>query len=118
MDDEHTTIGELKALVEEFNRERDWEKYHNPKDMAASIAIEAAELLEIFQWYSPTNEQVKGNKKLMRDIGSELADVLAYSIGMANRLGIDLSSELEKKVKLNRKRFPKTKAVPRLPKFH
>jgi len=118
MNDCNTTIEELKHVIEEFNKERDWQKYHNPKDMAISIAIESAELLELFQWYNPTNEQVRGNKKLMREIGSELADILAYMLGLANRLGIDLSAEFDKKIKTNRRRFPKERAEPKLPKFH
>jgi NTP pyrophosphatase (non-canonical NTP hydrolase) len=118
MNDEDTTIGELKRIIEDFNKERDWQKYHNPKDMALSISIESAELLELFQWYNPTNEQVHSNKKLMKEIGSELADILAYMLGLANRLGIDLSSEFYKKVMMNKRRFPKNKSKPKLPKFH
>lgn len=107
MNDNDTPIKSLKDVVLNFVHERLWEKYHNPKDLAESICIEASELLEIFQWTTP-NE----SRKFMTDdskskqIKEELADVVIYCLSIANTLDIDLTSVILDKLKHNEKKYP------------
>lgn len=93
-----------KAL--QFRNERDWSQFHNPKDLAASICIEAAELLEVFQW-SGTDLEVKQKFDQAKE---ELADVLIYCIYMADRLGVDPAEIISDKIDSNNKKYPKEKA--------
>ncbi|MEM2172962.1 MAG: nucleotide pyrophosphohydrolase [Thermoproteota archaeon] len=108
--DSEVTLHELKLLIKDFITKRGWEKYHNPKDLAESVCIEAAELLEIFQW-STVEEALswKSDVSKMESIQEELADVLIYCLSMANTLGIDLSESVFKKLKKNEEKYPAEK---------
>lgn len=92
-----------KAFEEiiEFNKERDWDQYHSPENLAKSISIEAAELLECFQWSEEYN---------LEDVCDELADVVNYCIVMADRLNVDLEEIVLKKLEKNRLKYPVEKA--------
>jgi NTP pyrophosphatase (non-canonical NTP hydrolase) len=105
--DDKTTIEELKKLVVKFRDERDWKKYHKPKDLAASINIEAAELLEHFQWKTDeeVNEMLK-NKKNFDKISEELVDVVDYCLSFSDITKIDISDTLKKKIEENNKKYP------------
>lgn len=92
--------------VLKFRDDRNWKQFHNPKDMAISISLEAAELLEIFQW---SGEDVYCRDK-MEQIREELADVLNYSILMADACGLDLDEIIRDKVKKNNEKYPVEKA--------
>jgi dCTP diphosphatase len=112
--DSKATIGELRDLVAKFVRERDWEKYHRPKDLAMALSIEAAELLELFLW-----EQDKGGameERLAEKGKEELADVMIYCLSLANAQGWDLSEAVKAKVRKNEKKYPadKYRGVARL----
>lgn len=89
-----------------FRDDRDWKQFHNPKDLAISISLEAAELLEVFQWSA---EDVKCEKKLGK-IKEELADVVNYCILMADACGLDLDEIVYEKVKRNNEKYPVEKA--------
>ncbi len=89
-----------------FRNDRNWKQFHNPKDLAISISLEAAELLEIFQW---SGEDVYCRDK-MEQIREELADVLNYSILMADACGLDLDEIIRDKVKKNNEKYPVEKA--------
>ncbi len=107
MKDKSTTIRELRNLVAEFTRERDWEQFHDPKNLAMSISIEAAELMEHFQW--DRNEQIPAileDPGRRREIEEELADVVCYCLSLANNLEIDLSEAVERKVLKNAEKYP------------
>ncbi|MCH2366782.1 MAG: nucleotide pyrophosphohydrolase [Planctomycetes bacterium] len=107
MKDKSTTIRELRNLVAEFIRERDWEQFHDPKNLAMSIAIEAAELMEHFQW--DRNEQIPAileDPGRRKEIEEELADVVCYCLSLANNLEIDLSEAVERKVLKNAEKYP------------
>jgi len=105
--DNKVTFEELKQRVRKFVAERDWEQFHHPKEIAISLSLEAAELLEHFQWKdNGTITEIKQNKKLMKELSDELADVLVYSIDFANILGIDLTSAIEEKMKKNEEKYP------------
>ena len=105
--DANTKIEDLIAHVRLFLKKRDWEKYQNPKDLAESVCIEAAELLQIFQWSSPgETAKFRTDRNKMTRIKEELADVVIYCLGMANTLKIDLTSAIIKKLEANEKKYP------------
>lgn len=107
MNDSTTTLEALKKLMADFVTEREWEPFHDPKNLSTSIAIEAAELMEHFQWLrSDQLASIKSDEKAMRDIGEEVADIFAYLLSFATRMGIDLSSTLENKMKKNAIKYP------------
>lgn len=90
-----------------FSEERDWKQYHNPKDLALSLSLEAAELLELFQWLD-SDEAVKKNSDKMRE---ELADIIVYALDFAEALGFDdLNSLIMDKMKKNAEKYPVSKA--------
>lgn len=89
-----------------FRRERDWEQFHNPKDLAISISLEAAELLETFQWSGSDTEA----ERMHPQMEEELADVLIYCIFMADRLGIDIPEAISHKIAKNAAKYPVEKA--------
>jgi len=107
MDTEADSIKYLKTLVAKFRDERDWKRYHNPKDLAISIMIEAAELLELFQWRSEDeiNELIK-NEKFINAIKKEMADILIYFLSLADVLNIDLGIAVIEKLKENSIKYP------------
>jgi len=107
-DDKNTTINDLISQVRLFLKERDWEKYHNPKDLAESICIESAELLQLFQWTKrEETKQFKNDPLKVQQIKEELADVLIYCLSMANTLNIDLTTAILEKIEHNKKKYPK-----------
>lgn len=101
--DHHTTVEDLKDLVRDFVGERNWWDYHTPKNLAASISIEAAELLEHFQWTSPDQSITDAQR---HDVGEEMADVLAYLLSLAHVLKIDLAAAIQQKMGKNRRKYP------------
>jgi len=106
MSDTQTTLQELKDHMARFVDERDWQQFHTPKNLSMSIAIEAAELMEHFQWL--TVEQSKSlNEDALAEIGEELADIVIYSLSLSNCLGLDLSQTVLKKMDKNIRKYPK-----------
>ena len=97
---------EAIQTVLKFRDDRDWKQFHNPKDLAVSISIEAAELLEVFQWSA---EDVNCENKLDK-IKEELADVVSYCILMADACGVDLNEIVCEKMKRNEEKYPVEKA--------
>lgn len=97
---------DFKEQLRTFLKERDWVKFHTPKNISMSIAIEAAELMELFQWNDPSSEEVLANSELMTSVRDELADILIYCISMATSLHIDLDACIDSKIARNRLRFP------------
>ncbi len=95
----------IKKVVE-FRDKRNWKQFHNPKDLAISLSLEAAELLEIFQWKN--SEQAVAEK--LDNIEEELADVLIYAFLLSNELNIDLNKAVLKKIEKNDKKYPLEKA--------
>ena len=107
MSDKETSIDELKSLIESFVDERDWKQFHSPKNISMSISIEAAELMELFQWLSldEAKEMMKGGD--VRDNAiDEIADVMIYAIAFCNRNNIDISDAIKQKMKKNMKKYP------------
>jgi dCTP diphosphatase len=103
--DSTTTVAELKEVVQQFVDERNWRKFHNAKNLSMSLAIEAAELMEHFQWLT-TEEVVAGEQQDLAEIADELADVTCYALAIANVLNIDLSHAVKSKMVKNRMKYP------------
>jgi len=105
--DESTTLADLRRLVEQFVSARDWHRFHTPKNLAMALAIEAAELMEHFQWLTPEQSRQVPDRPERRDaVAEELADVLCYALAMANELGIDVASAVFHKMKKNAEKYP------------
>ena len=102
--DETTSVSELKEMVGEFVSERNWEKFHTPRNLAVSVTLEAAELLEHFQWAPPGDETIDSHRH--HQISEELSDVMAYLLSLANVLKIDIASSMRAKMQKNRKKYP------------
>lgn len=104
-------LSHIKQKYADFKQKRDWEKFHQPKNIAMSISIEASELMELFQWKDNVSiEKIKQDDELMVGIREELADVLLYSLSMAQRLDIDIEKAVLEKLDENRERFDKDTA--------
>ena len=102
-------LDELMAQVLRFRDERDWKQFHNPKDLALSLVLEAGEVLEVFQWQDA--QQVAETAQARKaDLADELADVLCYTLLMAHELGIDLAAALPAKLRKNERKYPVEKA--------
>lgn len=107
MNDSETTIAELRQLVDQFVDERDWQQFHSPKNLAMALAIEAAELMEHFQWIDiEKSRKVAEDADKLAAIGEELADVLSYTLALANSLGIDLATTHRQKMLKNAEKYP------------
>jgi len=99
---------ELRDLIRNFVQERDWEKFHTPKNLAVSLAVEAAELLEPFQWLKTgVGEELTVSAKTQ--VRHELADVLVYVIRLADKLDVDLASAVREKLEHNKAKYPADK---------
>ena len=107
MSDRNTTVGELRELVGAFVAEREWGQFHDAKNLAASIAIETAELMEHFQWLrSDQLDQVRREPEQMAQIREEVADITAFLLSFANAMDIDLSDALRAKMAKNADKYP------------
>ncbi len=97
--DDQTTLQELKELVAQFRDERGWKKHHSPKNLSISIALEAAELMEHFQWddYTVTDKQ---------EMEAELADILIYCFNFAETMDIDIATAFKAKLDKAAKKYP------------
>lgn len=107
MSDATETVAGLRQAVQQFVDERDWRQFHTPKNLAMSLAIEAAELMEHFQWLDVPGSVARGNDPAHREqIGEELADVCCYLLSLANALDLDLSEAVRDKLLKNAKKYP------------
>lgn len=99
-------LKEITKKVIAFRDKRDWKQFHNPKDLAISLSLEASELLENFQWKT-SDEAITDNRE---DIKDELADVATYALMLAHELNIDLEQAILDKLEKNIKKYPVNKA--------
>jgi NTP pyrophosphatase (non-canonical NTP hydrolase) len=105
--DATNTVAELKKLIADFVAERDWSQFHSPKNVSMALAIEAAELMEHFQWLSTdASRRIAEDPEKLAEVGEELADVVGYSFALANELGIDVSSAMRAKMVKNAQKYP------------
>jgi dCTP diphosphatase len=107
MPDSETTLAELRQLVRQFVDQRDWRRFHTPKNLAMSLAIEAAELMEHFQWLTAEQSRaVVDDEEKLAAVAEELADVLCYVLAMANELKLDVSTAVREKIGKNALKYP------------
>ena len=95
----------LRDLVRAFVDERDWDQFHTPKNLASALSVEAAELLEHFQWLQHGRPDELGPDKA-REVRHEMADVLVYLVRLADKLDVDLFAAVQEKMVLNREKYP------------
>lgn len=108
--DSTTTVAELRKLVGDFVAERDWSQFHSPKNVSMALAIEAAELMEHFQWLSTeASRELANDPEKLAAVGEELADVIGYSFALANELGLDISRAMRAKMVKNVAKYPAEK---------
>lgn len=98
-------LAELKARLREFVAERDWDQFHSPKNLSMALAVEAAELVEIFQWLTEADSAVLDGSRRGR-AEAELADILIYLVRIADRLDIDLLQAAARKLEDNARKYP------------
>jgi len=113
-------MSEIKDLTQKllkFRDDRDWKKFHNPKDMALSLGLEAAEVMEHFQWKT-LPEIEKYLKTAKEDVGDELADVLNWILLMSHDFGIDIVAAMDRKIKKNELKYPVAKAKGKALKYN
>jgi len=103
------TLDALSRQLRDFAAERDWERFHSPKNLAMALTAEAAELVEHFQW-RPDGEALPDTARAQ--VEEEVADVLIYLLQMADRLGVDLISAVTRKMAINATRFPAVATPP------
>ena len=107
MNDSDTSIGVLRELVRHFVDERNWSQFHAPKNLSMALAIEAAELMEHFQWITPEEaHQARNHPEKHLAVREELADVICYALAIANVLQIDIATAVEQKVRKNAEKYP------------
>lgn len=113
---ESTGLSDLRDRLRVFAVERDWDQFHSPKNLASALVVEAAELLEIFQWLSEKDsKRLSAERK--RRVREELADVLLYLVRLADKLGIDLVEASREKIEANARKYPVEKARGRSAKY-
>ena len=96
---------DLVRRIREFVAERDWEQFHSPKNLAMALIVEAAELVEIFQWMTEEESQQLDEARL-KHVEEEVADVMNYLIRLSDRVGIDLLEAMDRKLIINEKKYP------------
>ncbi len=103
--DADSDLARLRAIVRTFVDERDWDQFHTPKNLASALSVEAAELLEHFQWLKDGRAEELGEAKRV-EVRHEMADVLVYLVRLADKLDVDLFAAVEEKMVLNRAKYP------------
>ena len=110
------SLDDLRKQVAKFAAERDWDQFHNPKNLAMAVAAEAGELLEHFQWLTPA--QAAGLPEAARaEVALECADVLLFLLRLCDKLDIDLAAAARRKLALNAKKYPVHKSRGRATKY-
>lgn len=116
-DEKMSEINKIVEKIKKFRDDRDWMQFHDPKNMAVSITIEAAELLEHFQWKTKDEVQVYINEN-KEEISNEIADIAMYLFELADNMGLDLIQAMEKKLKKNELKYPVEKAKSKHTKYN
>ena len=104
-----TTLAKLVVELRRFAKERDWDQFHSPKNLAAALSVEAGEVLEHFQWLTEAQSRKLSAKK-REQIELELADVLLYLLRLSDMLDIDLLDAASRKIRINAKKYPPDRA--------
>lgn len=106
--EDETTFAEVKAEIRRFVAERRWSGHHSPKNLAMSIGIEAAELMEIVQWVDSQEARAYclESEERFRHVQQEVADVMIYCLSLADTLGFDIAAAIDEKIAHNARRYP------------
>jgi dCTP diphosphatase len=110
-------VQDLIAEIKAFNREREWDQYHSPKNLSMALTVEVAELLEVFQWLSEDESRHLPPAK-QQAAEEEIGDVTILLLALAEELGVDLLEAARKKLQRNRVKYPVTKARGRAEKYN
>lgn len=104
-------VEQIQQQLRVFAQERDWERFHTPKNLASALAVEASELLEIFQWLTDSQAMaIKDDTARMRKVEEEMADVTLYLLRLADVLSLDLQKAVDRKLRINAEKYPVEKA--------
>lgn len=107
LSDKDCPVEELKREVNRFVAERNWEQFHSPKNLSMSISIEAAELMEHFQWATVSEARfITADPEKFEEVAQEVSDIVIYVLSLCHMLNIDLSEAVTRKLKLNREKYP------------
>ncbi|MFC1750394.1 nucleotide pyrophosphohydrolase [Pseudomonadota bacterium] len=101
-------LTQLKLRLRQFAADRDWDQFHSPKNLSMALSVEAAELVEHFQWLTEEQSQSLPEDTL-QEVALELADIQLYLIRIADKLNVDLMATVDKKIELNEKKYPADK---------
>jgi len=101
-------LDKIKLQLRHFAAERDWDQFHSPKNLAMALIVEAAELVEHFQWLTEEQSQTLTPDKLA-EVEQEIADIQIYLIRLADKLGVDMEQAVNNKIELNEKKYPADK---------
>jgi NTP pyrophosphatase (non-canonical NTP hydrolase) len=102
------SLEQIKHRLRDFAAERDWDQFHSPKNLAMALIVEAAELVEHFQWLTEEQSQTLPPEK-MAEVEQEIADIQIYLIRLADKLGVDMEQAVNAKIELNKKKYPAEK---------
>ncbi|MBK24220.1 MAG: nucleotide pyrophosphohydrolase [Halobacteriovorax sp.] len=102
-------VGKFQKQLSDFAKEREWEQFHSPKNIAMALSVEASELMEIFQWKT-TDESRELCEKDLRKVQEEVADVFLYTMRMADLLNINIGEAIESKMEQNAQKYPVDKS--------
>jgi NTP pyrophosphatase (non-canonical NTP hydrolase) len=107
MNDRETTVEQLRAMIRTFVKERDWSQFHAPKNLAMALSIEAAELMEHFQWLGVDESRMAADDLTKRaEVGEEIADVICYALALAEEMKLDVASTMKAKMAKNAEKYP------------
>lgn len=115
MDDTTTTLSQLRESIDAFNQQRDWGKYHSPRNLAMALSVEAAELLELYLWCADDGPQPPVASRIPK-VEEEIADVAICLLNLCNRTGTDLTAAIERKLAANAEKYPAEQVRGRLEK--
>ena len=109
--DNGALISNLRKEVAEFRDDRDWKKFHNPKDLSIALSIEASELLELFLWKDHVSAaKIKRDRRQLKRIEEEVADIFIYMLSLSDVLELDLSDVVTEKLRKNARKYPVRKS--------
>lgn len=103
-------LEEMRQIMREFSNSRDWDKFHSPKNLSMALSVEVSELIECFQWM--TEEQSNSlSPEQLENISDEIADIQLYLVRLADKVGIDIGSAVDKKIEKNELKYPISKVM-------
>lgn len=109
--DNNSEFKSIQQQLRLFAKERDWEKYHNPKNLSMALIVETAELVEIFQWMdSKESENIINSKEVLESVSHELADIMLYALRLSDVFKIDIIKAMNDKIIINSKKYPINKS--------